>query len=188
MPISEPSTAIDQTLLGDWDSYNAESKSAGDIVTISRHSDKEYAVYTHSKESDTKGAAKKKRATATPQTDNAAKTNATAKPSRGKKSPQYDTRKNIFPMSFIAHASELDGITLLNLRNAKGDGDSIPEYIFFKLERPTGDELLVTPVSRRIKEKFERAEDLRAFIVKNKDLSVFYDYEEAITLRRRPAK
>ena len=191
-PLDAPSVAIDQTLLGEWNSYSAESKTEGDIVTISRHSDTEYAVHTRSKEDG----AKKKNASAKKQTGkidaakaSAAKASATkATSSRGKKSPEYNVMGNIFSTQFVAHVAELDGVTILHLRNAKEESDSLPEFMFFKLERPLPDELVVTPVSRRIKEKFERAEDVRAFFLKNKDLSVFYDYEDVITLRRRLAK
>lgn len=65
--------------------------------------------------------------------------------------------------------------------NVYDPAETTPEYMFYKVATaPDGKTITLSSVTENIDEKFEKAEDLKAFFEKNKDLSFFFEKEDLV--------
>lgn len=93
------------------------------------------------------------------------------------------TQKQYATKEYAAHLSELNGTKYLNIRVKKVDEkNSTPPSGFFlhKIEiKPN--EIVISPLSEFIREKFNTSADLQAFILKHSSLSFFFGEEQVFS-------
>lgn len=75
---------------------------------------------------------------------------------------------------FIAHISQVDGQTFLNIQSKK----KLQTFMLYKIDFSADKkQITLSPLSEHIREKFSNSKDLRQFISTHKNLSFFYGQE-----------
>ncbi len=93
------------------------------------------------------------------------------------------TQKQYATKEYTAHLSELNGTKYLNVKVKKVDekNSTPPSGLFLHKIDIKGNEIVLSPLSEFIREKFSTSADLQNFIQKHSNLSFFFGEDQVFT-------